>query len=121
MTALAAWQPLLPEAPYESWTVEPRERLLNLYVEGCLYAARGLLERARPAEATPWATRVVASAPWREEGYQALMQAQARQGDRGLALKTFAEAVAALERELNAAPSALTLWLGQRLRQGEEI
>jgi DNA-binding SARP family transcriptional activator len=121
LAALAAWKPALPEAPYESWAVEPRERLLNLYVEGCLYAARGLLERARPAEATPWAARVVASAPWREEGYQVLMQAQARQGERGLALKTFAEAVTALERELNAAPSALTRWLGQRLQQGEEI
>jgi DNA-binding SARP family transcriptional activator len=121
LTALGAWQPLLAEAAYESWTVEPRERLLNLYVAGCLYAARGLLERARPGEAAPWAARVTATAPWHEEGYQVLMQAQARQGNRSLALKTFAGAVAALERELNATPSALTRWLGQRLQQGEEI
>ena len=121
LAALAGWQPLLPEAPYEGWVVEPRERLLNLYIEGCLYAARSLLERARPAEAAPWAARVVAAAPWREEAYQALMQAQARQGARSLALKTFAEAVAALQRELSAEPSALTRWLGQRLQQGEDI
>ena len=121
LAALTAWQPLLPEAPYEGWVVEPRERLLNLYIEGCLYAARSLLERARPAEAAPWAARVVAAAPWREEAYQALMQAQARQGDRSLALKTFAETVAALQRELSAEPSALTRWLGQRLQQGEDI
>ena len=121
LTALAAWKPLLPDAPYDGWTLEPRERLLNLYVEGCLYAAQALLDRARPAEAAPWAARVMAEAPWREEGYQAQMRAQARLGNRSLALKTYAEAVAALERELNAAPSATTRWLGQRLQQGEDI
>ena len=121
LTALAGWQPLLPEAPYEGWTLEPRERLLNLYVEGCLYAAQALLDRARPAEAAPWAARVVAEAPWREEAYQAQMRAHARLGNRSLALKTYAEAVAALKRELNAAPSASTQWLGHRLQQGEEI
>jgi LuxR family maltose regulon positive regulatory protein len=96
LQALSGWQPLLPEAAYESWTLEPRERLLDQYIEGCLYVARGLLERARPAEAAGWAERVVAIAPWREEAYQALMQAHARQGNRSLALKTYAEAVAAL-------------------------
>jgi DNA-binding SARP family transcriptional activator len=49
------------------------------------------------------------------------MRAQARQGQRSPALRTYAEAVDALQRELDIAPSALTEWLAQRLRQGEEI
>lgn len=121
LTALERWQPLLPDLPYAAWTLEPREKLLSLYVEGCLYVAQALLGRDRAAEAVGWAQRAVAHAPWLEEGYQVLMRAHARQGNRSLALKTFDEAVAALHREMSLAPSALTVWLAQRLRDGEEI
>lgn len=121
LAALDGWEPLLPELPYEAWTLEPRERLLGLYVEGCLYVAQALLGRDRAAEAIGWAQRAVERAPWLEEGYQVLMRAHARQGNRSLALKIFDEAVAALQREMSLAPSALTAWLAQRLRDGEEI
>lgn len=121
LAALADWQPLLPDAPYEAWTLAPRERLQELYVQGCLYVAQALLAHGRPAEAAPWAERAIHTAPWLEEAYQALMRAQARQGHRSLALNTYDTAVAALERELDVPPSALTEWLMQRLRADEEI
>lgn len=121
LIALEGWQPLLPDLLYEAWALEPREKLLGLYVEGCLYVAQALLGRDRAAEAIGWAQRAVERAPWLEEGYQVLMRAHARQGNRSLALKTYDEAVAALQREMNLAPSALTQWLAQRLRDGEEI
>jgi len=121
LAALEGWEPLLPELPYEEWLLEARERLHGLYVEGCLYVAQSLLIRGRPREAIVWARRTVRAAPWLEEGYQALMRAHARQGQRGLALKTYGEAMEALRRELDVEPSPLTQWLAERLRQGKAI
>ncbi len=121
LTALAEWKPLLPELPYTEWLLTARERLNELYMEGCLYAARAFLAHGRPGEAVNWARRAVQVAPWLEEGYQALMRAYARQGQRGLALKTYEEALTALRRELDAPPSPLTRWLVERLHRGEDI
>jgi DNA-binding SARP family transcriptional activator len=121
LEALNGWKPLLPDDAYESWTLEAREKLLNLYVLACLYTARALLGMDRLVDAEFWAAKAIATAPWLEEAYQALMRAQARQGNRTLALKTYANAVAALQRELNVGPSALTQWLAQRLNAALEI
>ncbi len=118
---LEGWEPLLPDLPYAEWLLEAREQLRGLYAEGCLYVAQALLVRDRPAEAETWARRTVDTAPWSEEGYQALMRVYARQGKRSLALRTYAQAVDRLQRELDAAPSPLTQWLAERVRQGEEI
>jgi ATP/maltotriose-dependent transcriptional regulator MalT/DNA-binding SARP family transcriptional activator len=121
LEALNGWKPLLPDDAYESWTLEAREKLLNLYVEACLYTARALLGMDRLVDAEFWAAKAIDSAPWLEEAYQVLMRAQARQGNRTLALKTHANAVAALQRELNVGPSALTEWLAQRLNASLDI
>jgi DNA-binding SARP family transcriptional activator len=121
LIALTKWQPLLPDALYEAWAIDMRERLQELYVQGCLYVAQALLAYGRPAEAAPWAEKAVNTAPWLEEAYQALIRAQARQGRRSLALNTYDATVAALKRELDVPPSTLTEWLVQRLRADEEI
>jgi DNA-binding SARP family transcriptional activator len=121
LAGLSHWQPLLPDLPYEGWTLDAREKAQQLYIEGCLYVAESLLGLDRAAEAADWAERAVTSGPWLEEGYQALMRAQARQGNRSLALKTYAAAAAALKNELGLAPAPLTEWLAKRLRGGEEI
>jgi DNA-binding SARP family transcriptional activator/uncharacterized membrane protein len=118
---LAEWQPLLPALPYEEWLIQPRETVHHLYVEGCLYLAHASLARGLLDEVILWAERALAQAPWLEEGYQALMRAHARLDQRSLALKRYADAVAALEHELGAPPSPLTEWLAKRLRRGEEI
>jgi DNA-binding SARP family transcriptional activator len=121
LTQLENWQPLLPELAYEEWLLAARERLETTYIEGCLYVARGQLSYGRPAEAVVWARWAVAKAPWLEEGYRALMRAYARQDQRSLALKTYEEAVRALQDELNVTPSAMTQWLYTRLQNGEAI
>ena len=121
LAALERWAPLLPELPYEEWLLESREQLHDLYVEGCLYVAQALLIHGRPDEAEGWALRTVEAAPWLEEGYQALMRAHARQGQRALALKVYDKAVEALRRELDVEPASLTQWLAERLRQGKGI
>ena len=118
---LSLWQPLLPDLQYESWTLEARERVQESYVQGCLYVATSLLVLDRPAEAMPWAERAIKTAPWLEEGYQALMRAHARLGQRTLALKTYADCVAALKRELDVPPSRRTEWIAKRLRTDEEV
>ncbi len=121
IAALEAWKPLVSELNYEVWAVETRERLQNLYVEGCLYAGDAMLDIDKPIEAALWAERVLAIAPWSEEAWEQLMRAQARQGNRTIALKSYAAAVAVLKRELDAPPSAKLTWLAKRLRQDEEI
>ena len=102
-------------------TVAPRERLQSRYVQGCRYAAGAMLDSGRPGDAVIWAERACAVAPWSEEAWQDLMRAQARCGDRALALTTYAAAVAALQQELAAPPSPMLAWLAQRLRNGEQI
>ncbi len=121
LTALTDYQPLLPHLPLEEWLLEPREQLAALYVEGCLYVAQAQLIYNRLAEALDWANKTIAAAPWSEEAYQILMRAHARQGNRTLALKAYADAVSALQRELDLEPSPLTDWLAQQLRAGQEI
>ncbi len=111
----------MSELSYEVWAVETRERLQNLYVEGCLYAGDTMLDIDKPIEAALWAERVLAVAPWSEEAWEQLMRAQARQSNRTIALKSYAALVAVLKRELDAPPSAKLMWLAKRLRQDEEI
>jgi DNA-binding SARP family transcriptional activator len=121
MAQLLGYKPLLPEYQYEAWTVGPREKLLDLYVKGCLYVAQARLNLNQTAEAASWAERAITAAPWLEEAYHILMRAQARQGNRALALKTYSACTAALQRELGVPPSPLSEWLAKRLGRGEEI
>ncbi|MEM7028703.1 MAG: BTAD domain-containing putative transcriptional regulator [Chloroflexota bacterium] len=105
---LEAYTPILPSMSYEDWLLESREQAQALYEAGTLYAAQVYLAQGNNAIAATWAKRVCHVAPWREEAYQMLMRAQARQGQRSLALRTFDEAVAALKQELDITPSPLT-------------
>lgn len=121
LAILETWQPLLPELPYEEWLLAPRQRVEDTYLEACLYAARAFLARDEAEPAARWASRAVERAPWLEEGYQILMRAHARQGQRAQALKVYQQAEEALERELAVEPSELTRWLRGRIEGGEEV
>ncbi|MCC9078133.1 hypothetical protein FKZ61_018705 [Litorilinea aerophila] len=121
LAALEGYAPLLPELAYEDWALRARVALADLFVDGCLHAAHAWLVRGQPGQAEGWARRVVAEAPWLEEGYELLIRALARQGHPDRALKAYEEAVAALRRELDAPPSEQLRWLARRLRQGEAV
>lgn len=121
LLTLENYAPLLPEHPYAEWLLEPRQRLHELYIEGCLYAGQLFLMQAKPENSIKWTRQALNEAPWLEEAYQSLMRAYARQGQRSLALRTYDEAYANLKRELSIEPSQLTQWLVERLRAGESI
>ena len=108
LTMLENYAPLLPNLPYADWLLEPRQKLAELHIEGCLYVARTYLTRAELAQAVIWGRRTVDAAPWLEEAYQLLLRAYARQGQRTLALRIYDEAVANLQDELNLSPSSET-------------
>ncbi|MEM7344568.1 MAG: BTAD domain-containing putative transcriptional regulator [Chloroflexota bacterium] len=121
LTALQSYSTVLPDLPYESWLLEPRERIQTLYIEGCLYVSEAYLAQGNNAEAVVWAKRTCHNAPWLEAAYQTLIRAYARQGQRTVALQTFAEATTQLKQELDVEPSPVTQWLAERLRVGEDI
>ncbi|MFO7681185.1 MAG: BTAD domain-containing putative transcriptional regulator [Chloroflexota bacterium] len=112
---------LLPNLPYADWLLEPRQRLEDLYLEGCLCAAEAYLSRREWVQSQNWLRCALQTAPWLEKGWQLLMRLHARQGQRALALKAYQDAVMALERELGIRPSELTVWLGQKVENEEPI
>ena len=117
LQALREWQPFLPGFPYEDWLVAGRERVQECYLEGCLFTANVFLAQDKPSEGVDWANRIVQIAPWFEEGYQVLMRAYGRMGDRTRGLRVYEDAVKALRKELDIAPSELTDRLAANLRQ----
>ena len=121
IAALEAWAPPVSVAPYEDWWLEHVREWKDLYVQGCVHAARAYLVRRAYQSAVEWADRALAEAPWLERAYQVKMRALARQGCRARALAVYEEARAALQRELGVNPSPQTEWLAERLRRGEEI
>ena len=119
--ALEGWAPPVSAAMYEDWWVKRVERWRELYVQGCVYAARAYLVRRAYHQAVTWADRALQEAPWMESAYQVKMRALARDGYRTQALAVYEEARAALQRELGVSPSPQTEWLAERLRRGEDI
>ena len=121
LTLLAGYRPVLPKLAQEEWLLSSRQQAQELYIEGCLYAAQIMLQQQETHSAVSWAQRAVTQAPWLEEGYQVLMRAYARQGQRSLALQQYEAALENLQRELDLSPAPLTEWLAERLRHGESI
>jgi DNA-binding SARP family transcriptional activator len=89
--------------------------------DGRLCAAEAYLSRREWGQSQNWLRCALQTAPWLEKGWQLLMRLHARQGQRALALKTYQDAVMALEQELGIRPSELTVWLGQKVENEEPI
>ena len=121
LEGLAAWQPLAPEIAHETWAIETGERTLDMYAQACIRTASAFADLARPADAAHWAERATQVVPWSEEAWQLAIRARAHMGDKARALALSDAASAALNHELGAPPSALLVWLAQRLRTGHEI
>ncbi|QWK10948.1 MAG: HEAT repeat domain-containing protein [Thermoflexus hugenholtzii] len=118
---LEEWPLLLPGVPYDAWLIPHQERWRSLRTEAAQALAEDALVLQEPVEAIRWAERAIEEAPWLEEGYQVLMRAWSRLGQRARALRVYEEAVETLRRELQVPPAPLTRWLAERLRRGEPI
>ena len=105
----------LPEALYEDWAAEQRERLQTLYLRAADRLADALIQRGQVEEGLDICQAVVARDSCWEHAYQLMMQAYVRQGNRGHAHRVYARCVEALRAELDAPPSPETVRLYKSL------
>jgi DNA-binding SARP family transcriptional activator/tetratricopeptide (TPR) repeat protein len=104
---LAATGDVLPSAPYETWTQEPRRRIRARRVE--LLRAAGDHERLLEIEATD------------EVAARALMEAALADGLRHTAIRVYEQVRLALARELGAAPAPATRAVYERCTAGARL
>jgi DNA-binding SARP family transcriptional activator len=112
---------LLPDDPYEDWTVMPRERLQALWAR--VGYALALMREAEGAvaAATALVRQLVANDPLDEQAQACLMRLLARGGQRIAALRQYQHLSEALATELGVAPTAPVQALYEQLRRGEEV
>jgi DNA-binding SARP family transcriptional activator len=101
----------LPDALYEDWASDERERLLSLFLRAADQLAEAYVESARYDEALEVCQRILARDPCWERAYRMMMVSHARQGNRSLATRAYQRCVEALREELGAEPSPATTTL----------
>ena len=107
----------LPDALYEDWSSEERERLLGQYLRGSDRLAESLVERGRYDEGLAVCQRLIARDLCWERAYRLMMIAHARQGNRPLALRAYQRCVTTLRDELGVPPSPATTSLYHQIMQ----
>ncbi len=98
----------LPDALYEDWASEERERLLALYLRTADRLAGELIERGAYDEGLQLCEAILSKDACWERAYRLMMAAYAAQGNCSQALKTYSRCVDVLRAELDVAPSAET-------------
>jgi ATP/maltotriose-dependent transcriptional regulator MalT/DNA-binding SARP family transcriptional activator len=111
----------LPEALYEDWASEERERLLALYLRAADKLAGLLIEGEQYEEGLATCRLILSRDICWERAYRLMMLAHARQGNRPQALRVYQLCQEALRRELDVAPSPATLALHERIVQASEV
>ncbi len=106
----------LPDAIYDDWSGEPRERLRSLYVQAANRLAAALFEQGAYDECVGVCQQILAAEPCWEAAYRLMMRCFIRQGHRALALRTYQRCASTLEAELGVAPSAPTLALYEEMQ-----
>ncbi|MEZ4767395.1 MAG: BTAD domain-containing putative transcriptional regulator [Caldilineales bacterium] len=105
------------DAPdYEDWALLQRVQLRELALRGWDTLAGLLLASGDYDEAVDAAGRLLAIDPWREETHRLRMLALARSGQFSAALAQYQACRDILQREFDAAPSAETTALFERIR-----
>lgn len=109
----------LGDAPaFEAWVTTQRESLLALVVRALAALNAQAQARQNWAVAIDALERLLALEPWREDIHRQLMRALAASGQRDAALAHYRVCCRALAVELDAAPSAETVALYQKLASG---
>lgn len=106
----------LPDQRYQDWTTAERERLHTLAL-GTLTALANLLVERNSLESLRLTQRVLALEPIWEEAYRVQMRAYLAQGNRAMALRTYARCVKMLEEEFGVEPLPETQTLYTAIRQ----
>ena len=117
--ALALCRGEVLEGLDEEWVFELRSRHAAERAEAAIVLARAAREAGDAGSALAWARRLAAWAPLDEAAERELMLALAAAGDRGAALRSYADFSRRLARELSVTPSAPTRELASRLRREE--
>ncbi len=99
----------LPDALYDDWSAEARERLLTLYLRAADRLAAVLIQRQQYDEALDACQAILARDPCWESAYRTMMQAYARQGNRAQACRAYQRCVETLRQQLDVAPSPETV------------
>ncbi|HEU5103453.1 MAG TPA: BTAD domain-containing putative transcriptional regulator [Roseiflexaceae bacterium] len=100
---------------YDDWASAERERLSGRYFEAATLLAELQLEHDQPAEAVRLCESMLARDPCYEEGYQLLMRAHMRQGNRRQVRATYQRCVQSLRTQLDMAPLPQTTVLYEEL------
>lgn len=98
----------LPEAQYEDWSSEERERLQTLFLRVADRLAGLYLERGQYEAGIGLCERILACDPCWEHAYRMMMTGYARLNLAPQAMKTYQRCAEALRAELGIAPSAAT-------------
>lgn len=106
----------LPDALYESWSSEPCDRILALYLRTAAQLASALIEHEAYEEAIHLCQQILEHDPCWERAYCTLMVVHTRQGNRALALRTYQRCVEALHTHLGVDPDPATVALEQQIR-----
>lgn len=96
----------LPDALYEDWASEERERLLALYLRTGDRLAAVLIEHGEYEEGLRHCEALLAKDICWERAYRLMMVAHTRLGNRGQAFRVYQRCVEALRTELDVAPAA---------------
>jgi len=105
----------LPDALYETWAAEERERLAALFLESSDHLVETMLQQSRYAEAIELAQRVLAQDNCWERAYRHLMLAYDKLGDRGQVGRAYQRCVQVLREELDVSPAPETRALYETL------
>lgn len=107
----------LPEALYESWVAEERERLASLFLESADRLTELLIAKEQYADVLELAQRVLSRDKCWERAYRHLMIAYDKLGDRGQVGRTYQRCVQTLKDELDITPSPETQELYEKITQ----
>lgn len=99
---------LLPDDPYEVWTLRPRERLSMLRIELLVELSMLYAERGDVRNSTSRLNDVLSVEPAHEYAHRALMHLYSESGDRHRALRQYEACRNTLETELGVKPSEET-------------
>jgi len=120
-TALDLYQgDYLPDALYEDWASDERERLLALYLHAADKLAGALIEHGQYDEGLKVCQAILARDTCWENAYRLMMLAHIRQGNRSQALRTFQRCESTLRKENSLSPSPTTVALYEQIVQAGE-